>query len=412
MKYCENCGAFIEEGTSAAFCEQCGAAIDSSENTTREVVEKEHEPAIKAPVVESIPIVEQEDVKTVQDQEIPPHPRKIKWALPVIGFFILIALIGGYWWSNRPNETAEVSTITSSSQELPEIQPSTTATSTEVSSESSNSEEKKVEDNFPIIIGQLSDETVGQMVGKKGIYVASINEKSEPYMENGSTAIRSASIIKLFLMEAFYSQVQEGGMRLNEPYVLKEYDKVGGTGVIQNMAEGSVLTYEELVRHMIIDSDNTAGNILLTILGGPSLVTKFIHEQGYSNTRVERQFLDTTALSNGLDNYTSAEDLGKLLTTIYQQQSVSPVYDQQMLAILKENKNQTKLPANIGSEVVVFNKTGEYSDYGVQNDACIFEKDKSVFVVVMLAQDGNEAEQVSAMNQFGLAIYEKYLKGE
>nr|WP_277989395.1 serine hydrolase [Enterococcus hulanensis] len=233
-----------------------------------------------------------------------------------------------------------------------------------------------------------------------------IDEKNIDYEKSGTAPIRAASIIKLFLMEAFYREVNEGTIRLDEPYVLKDTDKVSGTGVLQNYAEGTELTYEDLIRHMIVDSDNTAGNIVMNILGGPENITKFIYTQGFNDTRIERKFVDSTALAAGKDNYTSAVDVGNLLKKIYQRKAVSPRYDQQMLEILKYNKNHSKLPKEIDSEVNVYNKTGEYTDYGVQNDACIFETNRNAYVVVVLSEDGDESQQVSAMNEFGRQLCE------
>lgn len=49
-------------------------------------------------------------------------------------------------------------------------------------------------------------------------------------------------------------------------------------------------------------------------------------------------------------------------------------YDTEMLRLLANNANQTKLPALISSKATIYNKTGEFPDYGVQNDAAIVKK--------------------------------------
>lgn len=72
-----------------------------------------------------------------------------------------------------------------------------------------------------------------------------------------------------------------------------------------------------------------------------------------------------------------------------------------MLDILGENVNHSKLPSDLDSDVTVYNKTGEFNQYGVQNDAAIFEKDGKAFVIVVMSQDGDESDQKDAMGRLG-----------
>ena len=141
-------------------------------------------------------------------------------------------------------------------------------------------------------------------------------------------------------------------------------------------------------------------------------MNNYLRAQDFSGTVMNRLFLDTEALESGIDNYTSAEDVARLLQNIYQQKQVSPVHDLAMLELLNQNKNHSKLPAQIGPEVEVYNKTGEYADYGVENDACIFAKDDTAYVLVVLSEDGKSNEQTMAMNRLGEAFYETFMRSD
>ncbi|MDT2659238.1 serine hydrolase [Enterococcus hulanensis] len=388
MAYCEECGKKLTDGVS--FCEYCGTLVKQKNQNDMNEYDEIEEPQFEL-VTEVIP--EEEQVRKTQEK-----PPKRKWIVAVV-LTILVIVVGGggYWWFNHDDKKPVVQSSETNESTSSSMTKESTSISTEQSTQSAFNKQE---------VSNLADSTVGKLQNKTGVFVSMIDEKNIDYEKSGTAPIRAASIIKLFLMEAFYREVNEGTIRLDEPYVLKDTDKVSGTGVLQNYAEGTELTYEDLIRHMIVDSDNTAGNIVMNILGGPENITKFIYTQGFNDTRIERKFVDSTALAAGKDNYTSAVDVGNLLKKIYQRKAVSPQYDQQMLEILKYNKNHSKLPKEIDSEVNVYNKTGEYTDYGVQNDACIFETNRNAYVVVVLSEDGDESQQVSAMNEFGRQLCE------
>ncbi|MDR0885725.1 MAG: class A beta-lactamase-related serine hydrolase, partial [Clostridiales Family XIII bacterium] len=190
---------------------------------------------------------------------------------------------------------------------------------------------------------------------------------------------------------------------------LNENEKVGGTGFLQNMPNGTNISHRELIRYMIVDSDNTATNIMIDALGGFNPINEEILRLGCNETHLNRKMLDTQALANGIDNYISVNDAGNILKKLYTHTLISELDDAEMLRILSENNNHNKLPALLPSDVTVYNKTGEYNDYGVQNDIAIIENGKGAFVVTVLSQNGIEREQVAMMNQLGQQLYMELL---
>lgn len=415
MKFCENCGEKLTEGS--AFCESCGTPVLQEESQS---LAEEHEPIVEITQPhtrekQETPIDDQQ-VETPSNEDLnvsripsePELPKKTtkKKGLILLGVVLLLGIAGGgYWWWDQ-NQTPQAQPVSQTAETNQSQAPSSSTIETSITASSTTAISEENPSRFNTQeIGTLADSTVGSLSGTTGIYVSLADDSIEAYGKNEELPIRAASVIKLFLMEAFYHEADEGTIRLNEPYVLKDYDKVGGTGVLQNYAEGTELTYEELIRHMIVDSDNTAGNIVLNILGGPDNATNLIQNLGYQQTRVERKFVDSDALAAGRDNYTSATDVGTFLQKVYQKQAVSFDYDQRMLALLKDNSNHSKLPNKLPTSVTVYNKTGEYNEYGVQNDAAIFETDNGAYIAVVLSQDGNESQQVAAMQQFSIDLY-------
>lgn len=96
------------------------------------------------------------------------------------------------------------------------------------------------------------------------------------------------STFKWVLAATVLAQVDAGRLALGErisygPADLLEYAPITGAHVAQG-----AMTVEALARAAVIVSDNTAANLLLAKLGGPSAVTQFARSHGDGVTRLDR----------------------------------------------------------------------------------------------------------------------------
>lgn len=81
----------------------------------------------------------------------------------------------------------------------------------------------------------------------------------------------TASVIKLpIMLEAMY-QVKAGKHHLDDPIVLKDSDKVQGSGVLQFLHGGLRLTLEDTMSLMMMLSDNTGANLMMEAVGIPNV---------------------------------------------------------------------------------------------------------------------------------------------
>ena len=151
---------------------------------------------------------------------------------------------------------------------------------------------------------------------------------------------------------------------------------------------------------MIHNSDNAAANRLITRAGGFKVINATIKHYQFKQTVLQRYMLDTDALSRGKDNYTSVGDLTRFLTRTYRHKLLGKRYDAKMLRLLKGCRNRSKLPYLV-KQATVYNKTGEYPDKGVQNDAALFQTKQGTYSIVVLAQNGNQNQQYQGMNRLG-----------
>ncbi|MDD1388673.1 serine hydrolase [Pediococcus pentosaceus] len=389
--FCQNCGSKNKQG--AKFCSKCGTTLRTSQSQPVKVdksVISEVQPQAETKVKTNSEL--QNEVGTRSEKS---HgPKWWMWAVPLI----LVVLIGGGFFIYKNNQST--------------TQPVSSSVADKSSSSSSYSApskaSKKSTIDFPksTIQGTI-DDAFGDMKGETSVYVSPTDSTEE--VVSNSKAQRAASNIKLFILITAYQQVNEGKLNLNDKYTLKDSDKVDGTGEIRNMSSGSEISMQDLLEDMMEDSDNTAANIVIRQLGGMNKVNAQIKKIGAKDTKLERMLMDTDALKDGKNNYTSVADLGMVLKKIYNHQMVSTKYDNAMLDILKKNNNHTKLPHDLPEEATVYNKTGEFDDYGVENDAAIFGNNKGSFVIVVMSQDGSRDEQIKKMNSFGSVMYDGLL---
>ncbi|NLJ18328.1 serine hydrolase [Globicatella sulfidifaciens] len=295
-----------------------------------------------------------------------------------------------------------------------------TTTSAQTTIRDSHEEKPKIVENknkqqwLPNIkVEGIFNPLIYSLDGEYSLYYQALDHKtsSQPLILNNQP-MRSASIIKLFVLAALFEQVEKGEMDLTEQYVLKAEDKVSGTGDIQNMQDGTELTLLTLAEKMIIISDNTATNILINLIGGIEKVQNIIVELGYSDVQLKRLMVDLESLKAGEDNYMTAEDVGRILADIYQEKLVSKSASQKMLAILKQQTDRRMLAQNLPSDVTYYGKTGNFEDYGVQNDAAIIETPNGAFILVFLSQDGQKEQQLKAMNKLGKVVSELFIEIE
>ncbi|MGY1575469.1 serine hydrolase [Pediococcus pentosaceus] len=389
--FCQNCGSKNKQG--AKFCSKCGTTLRTSQSQPVKVdkpVVSEVQPQAETKVKINSEL--QNEVGTRSEK--PNGPKWWMWAVPLI---LVVAIGGGFFiYKNNQSTTQPVSSSVADKS----------SSSSSYSAPSKASKKSTIDFPKSTIQGTI-DDAFGDMKGETSVYVSPTDSTEE--VVSNSKAQRAASNIKLFILITAYQQVNEGKLNLNDKYTLKDSDKVDGTGEIRNMSSGSEISMQDLLEDMMEDSDNTADNIVIRQLGGMDKVNAQIKKIGAKDTKLERMLMDTDALKDGKDNYTSVADLGMVLKKIYNHQMVSTKYDNAMLDILKKNNNHTKLPHDLPEEATVYNKTGEFDDYGVENDAAIFGNNKGSFVIVVMSQDGSRDEQIKKMNSFGSVMYDGLL---
>jgi len=202
----------------------------------------------------------------------------------------------------------------------------------------------------------------------------------------------AASLVKLAILAAYLQASEEGTVDLAEWVVLRQQDKVGGSGKLKEMPAGSRFTVEELLRHMIAHSDNTATNLLIQRMGMDRLNEAFA-ELGLKGTHLARMMMDFGSRRNGLENVTTAWDVADLLRRIYHGQLVSPEASHLSLSFLSQQALRDRIPARLPAGVRVANKTG--LERGVCHDAGIVWAPQRALLICVLTKHEEKTSQAA-----------------
>ncbi len=108
------------------------------------------------------------------------------------------------------------------------------------------------------------------------------------FARGADTKVRTASTIKLPILCALESLIAAGKVRWDERLILKADDKVTGSGVLGNLADGTDLTVRNVAILMIIVSDNTATNLILDRISADA-VNGYLDSIGLPITRSNRK---------------------------------------------------------------------------------------------------------------------------
>ena len=212
--------------------------------------------------------------------------------------------------------------------------------------------------------------------GDTGVYVKNLIT-GETWQRGADVPVVAASVIKIPVMiEAFRAQ-EDGELSLDERHALRDEERMPSCGTLKAMHTGIEMTLLDLVKLMIIVSDNAATNIMISRLGIEN-VNKTLCSLGCEKTRLNRLLFDSAASKRGIKNYITAGEMGMLLEKLWRGEIVSKEASTQMMEILLDQRLNGKLPFFIDSMGIdIAHKTGE--DDGISHDVgVIYAKEPMV----------------------------------
>ena len=98
--------------------------------------------------------------------------------------------------------------------------------------------------------------------GRLGVAVKHLGTEESASL-NGDELFPTASVFKVPVIVDLYRQVEAGVFSLDEKVILREEDKVPGSGILKELSPGLSVTLRDLAELMMIVSDNTATDLVV-----------------------------------------------------------------------------------------------------------------------------------------------------
>lgn len=265
---------------------------------------------------------------------------------------------------------------------------------------------------------------LSELEGTIGLYFEDLNTGKKISI-NSDITFSAASTIKIPLVSLLLRQSEEGLINLNDIVEMDKVNRVGGSGVIKELDRNYKPTVMDLAKLTIILSDNAATNQLIDLVGGPDNVNKFCKELGLKDTLLQRKMMDTKSLEMGRDNFTTPNDMGKILKLLANGQMYSKEASKTLVDIMKAQQLNQKLPYLIPAlepddpeifnnevkegSVVVAHKTGEL--YKTQHDVGIFylPNNRKYILAIYTTNLNSDNDGVKIIANLSKAVYD-YMK--
>lgn len=232
---------------------------------------------------------------------------------------------------------------------------------------------------------------------------------------NADHYFHAASTMKLAVLLGVFRQVARGDLGVDapvhvrnrftsivnqEPYML-DLGRDADPDVYGHL--GKTLTIKELSYWMITKSSNLATNLLVDVVGIPT-IQQALDELEIDGVKVLRGVEDSRAFEAGLNNEVTANGLLKMLRLIADGKAYSQKVCDEMLEIMLDQQYRSGIPAGLPKAARVAHKTGNIST--VHHDAGIVYLDgRKPYVLVILTQFPAEQGRGTAVAEVSRDIF-------
>ena len=232
---------------------------------------------------------------------------------------------------------------------------------------------------------------------------------------NADHYFHAASTMKLAVLLGVFRQIDRGDLSLEAPVHIRNRftSIVNQESFMLDLGRdadpdvyghlGRTLTVRELAYWMITKSSNLATNLLVDVVGIPT-IQQALDELEIDGVRVLRGVEDQAAFHAGLNNEVTANGLLKMLRLIADGKAYSQRACDEMLNIMLEQQYRSGIPAGLPKAARVAHKTGNIST--VHHDAgIVYLEGRKPYVLVILTQFTAETGRGTAVAEVSRDIF-------
>jgi beta-lactamase class A len=215
-----------------------------------------------------------------------------------------------------------------------------------------------------------------------------------------------ASSIKITVLANLYLQVQQGKLKLTDPYTVQSSDLVPDSDIMGGLTPGVTrLTVRDLATMMVAVSDNSATNVLIDRVGMAN-VNVMLDSLGLTHTRLRRKMMDLEAAKQGRENISTPREMMTLLDAIYHGKVLDEKSTADFFTMLSTNKDSF-IPRDLPPDLKVANKPGELE--AVRNDSgIVFVEGRPYVISVMTSFLRNERDGEEAISKISLDVWRMF----
>jgi len=168
----------------------------------------------------------------------------------------------------------------------------------------------------------------------------SINEKED---------LELASLLKVPLVMAVYKQVRDGKLRPDQSLILKKEHLNKKWGSLWQRGEGGKATVEEAIKLALIESDNTAKQLLLATIGVQALTEVF-------------DALDVPKTASEQDIVLNVKNYSSIFKSLYYSSYIEKEDSNKILEYLTQSKFDEGIVSGVDQGIKIAHKIGVFEN--------------------------------------------------
>jgi beta-lactamase class A len=221
-------------------------------------------------------------------------------------------------------------------------------------------------------------------IGKYSFYFKELN-CGYIYAHNENVKMFSAGCVKFPIAISLLKQVENKHLDLGEKIFIHKDDMIGSNGILHEFGEREYTMYELLVA-MLIQSDNTASNKIIEILG-MNEINNLIKEMGLENTEVIKKPNVNESPQKIVNSITTSVDLSKCWEILFHKLYINEENSNLIINILRRQQIKNKVTYYMPESVLdtIAGKAGDIK--GAENDTIFMQLPKGNFIFTLMSKE-------------------------